>query len=111
MPFKPNDSNINKSGRPKGSLNNSTKIKQQIQSMLADLIHNELSTDKLLNTLDKASPTAKLKFYSDIMPFVIAKIDKDESQIETPKQIEINVRRNRENEGLFQYCPKCRVEH
>ena len=60
MPFKPNDSNINKSGRPKGSLNNATKIKQQIQSMLADLIHNELSTDKLLNTLDKASPTAKL---------------------------------------------------
>ena len=109
MPFKPNDTNINKQGRPKGSLNNSTKIKQQIHSMLTDLIHNELSTDKLLNTLDKASPSAKLKFYSDIMPFVIAKVEKETDRQELPKEIEVIVQRNRE--GLFQYCPKCKVEH
>ena len=43
------------------------------------------------------------------MPFVIAKVEKETDRQELPKEIEVIVQRNRE--GLFQYCPKCKVEH
>jgi len=111
MPFSPNDQNINKNGRPKGSLNESTKVKQQIQTMLSDLIHNELATNKLLATLDKASPSARLRFYSDIMPFIIAKVDKDETLTERPESIEVIIQRNRDETPIFSYCPTCKDSH
>ena len=111
MPFKPNDQNINRAGRPKGSVNNATKIKQEIQSMLADVIHNELSTSQLEETLKKSSPSARLRFITDVMPFIIPRAEKEDIKNLPLDNIEIVVKRDRDTIPLFAHCPDCGGKH
>jgi len=96
MPFTPNDPNINRVGRKRGSINETTRIKRAIHRMLSDLLHEELSNEQILSTLKKASPSARLRFYADILPYIVPKAQEEALQYEPLNNIEIIVKRDRD---------------
>ena len=64
--------------------------------MLSDLLHEELSNEQILSTLKKASPSARLRFYADILPYIVPKAQEEALQYEPLNNIEIIVKRERD---------------
>ena len=64
--------------------------------MLSDLLHEELSNEQILSILKIASPSARLRFYTDILPYIVPKAQKEALQYEPLNNIEIIVKRDRD---------------
>jgi hypothetical protein len=71
MPFSKGDNNINRQGRPKDSLNNSTLLKKEILSQLSLILSEQMQKDVIDKTLSKASPSARLRFIEGCLKYII----------------------------------------
>jgi len=71
MPFSKGDNNINRQGRPKNSLNNSTIIKKEILSQLSSILSEQMQKEVIDKTLSKASPSARLRFIEGCLKYII----------------------------------------
>lgn len=71
MPFTKGDNNINRLGRPKNSLNNSTQIKKDISSLLSSILIEQMQKEVLDKILSKASPSAKLRFIEGCLKYIL----------------------------------------
>ena len=71
MPFSKGDININRSGRPKNSLNKTTIQKQEIHTLLSSILAEQLQREVIELTLSKASPSARLRFIEGCLKYII----------------------------------------
>lgn len=71
MPFSKGDNNINRQGRPKNSLNNTTLIKKEILSQLSSILSEQMQKEVIEKTLSKASPSARLRFIEGCLKYII----------------------------------------
>lgn len=71
MPFSKGDNNINRQGRPKNSLNNTTLIKNNLTSLLSSILSEQMQKEVIEKTLSKASPSAKLRFIEGCLKYLI----------------------------------------
>ena len=71
MPFSKGDNNINRQGRPKNSLNNTTLIKKEILSQLSSILSEQMQKEVIDKTLSKASPSARLRFIEGCLKYII----------------------------------------
>jgi hypothetical protein len=71
MPFSKGDNNINRQGRPKNSLNNTTLIKKEILSQLSSILSEQMQKEVIEKTLSMASPSARLRFIEGCLKYII----------------------------------------
>ncbi|MCB2197651.1 MAG: hypothetical protein KQH79_17460 [Bacteroidetes bacterium] len=88
MPFKPNDKKINRRGRPKGSKN---KVNKELKAIIKDFL--ESNWKNIEKDFKELSPRDKMKFYTDLMPYVVPKLSNQKNELDTsnltPDQLEI----------------------
>ena len=96
MPFKPNDSNINRNGRTKGTTNKATaKLRETIQ-----LIHTN-NLDFIYANLNHLTMKERLQLNRDLLPFIapryatIHEVEKHEAHF-NPIEVKI-IHSNNEN--------------
>lgn len=85
MPFKKNDSRINRAGRPPGTPN---RINEEIRSRINDFLENNF--DNIENDLLQLEPRERIKFYIDLLSFGLPKL----------KSVELNADINDAREPL-----------
>lgn len=77
MPFKKNDSRINRNGRPKGSTNKITdKIKSGFEKLVAD------NLEGLQQDLDAMSPKDKVQALSNLSKYILPTLKQSEVSLE-----------------------------
>jgi len=77
MPFKENDKNINRQGRPKGMPN---KINAEIKQFVAALIQKKLP--ELEAAFDKLNARDKCKFFIDLLPYFVPRMQNVEMKVD-----------------------------
>ncbi len=77
MPFKENDSRINRDGRPKGAKN---KVPYNLREKINEFLSDNFETIK--KDFEKLEPKDKIKFYLDFLNYTLPKFQgvKVESQ-------------------------------
>lgn len=68
MPFKKGESG-NTNGRPKGSKN---KVNEELRESIGEFLNVEF--DKLKRDFRKISPAARMKFFTDLLPYAIPRL-------------------------------------
>ena len=71
MPFTKGDNNINRLGRPKNSLNETTLIKKDLTLLLSSILSEQMQKEVIDKTLSMASPSAKLRFIEGCLKYII----------------------------------------
>jgi len=82
MPFTKGDNNINRLGRPKNSLNNSSIIKKDISTLLSSILIEQMQKEVLDKTLSKASPSARLRFIEGCLKYILP-VATNEAELDT----------------------------
>ena len=95
MPFKPNDPNINRLGRPKNAINRSTEQAKLTLARLVDTGLNNIKED--IERIRQDDPLAAAKLYLQILEYIIPKQSRVEvnGQIEQRiQQVTVNINKN-----------------
>lgn len=80
MPFKPNDSRINRKGRPKESTLNTKELK----GLFKDLI--EENTEYLLTNIDQLTLRDRINLLKIITPYVLPRLSLIKEEMENIEQ-------------------------
>lgn len=67
--FKPEDANINRSGRPKGSLNKSTIALAKVRESFADFVG--FTFEQIQDDWQKLTPEQRVRYYIEFAKFCI----------------------------------------
>ena len=99
MAFQKGDSNINKLGRPKGSLNRST---EQMKLTLARAVNNTLDTITTdLEKIRKKDPERAIELALKLMEYTLPKLSRTEMKAEIDQrvqQINVNISKSGSND-------------
>lgn len=79
----------NPNGRPKNSINKLNVVKRELQSLLGNVLMNELNPETINTILAKASPSARLRFIEGALKYLIPTITMDNELEEILKELEI----------------------
>lgn len=87
MPFKKGDTKINRAGRPIGSKN---KINGELKQYIKEFL--EKNWKSLEKDFKDLKPRDKMKFYTDLLPYVVPKLNNVKSEHDlsnlSPSQLE-----------------------
>ncbi len=70
--FKPEDENINRSGRPKGSLNKSTIALAKVRESFADFVG--FTFEQIQEDWQKLTPEQRVRYYIEFAKFCIKNV-------------------------------------
>lgn len=96
--FQPDDKNINRSGRPKGSLNKSTIALSKVRESFADFVG--FTFEQIQEDWQKLTPEQRVRYYIEFAKFCIPTMKATTHQInqsDIPKEqpeIIINILKN-----------------